>query len=124
MYLAPACDACPDAIVAATYAWVKYCRPWITPSTTANRITGLTDGSVTQRMRCNGPAPSSCADSYRCCGTSSTAARKITIVLPTPQRASSTSDGFDQCGDWNQSGPWIPRCPRTVFTGPVAGLRM
>ena len=42
---------------------VKYCSPWITPRTTANRITGLIVGSVTQRSRCSGPAPSSSADS-------------------------------------------------------------
>src|SRR3954454_595017 len=46
------------------------------------------------------------------------------IVLPTPHRPSSVSDGFDHEGSWNQSGPWIPRWPRIVFTGPVAGLRM
>ena len=33
------------------------------PITTAKRITGLIVGSVTQRMRWNGPAPSSSADS-------------------------------------------------------------
>src|SRR2546430_567200 len=50
------------------------------------------------------------------------AARKITIVLPTPQIASTTSDGFDQLGELNQSGPWIPKWPRIVLTGPVEGL--
>ena len=45
--MSPACDAWPEAMLAATNACVKYYRPWITPSTTANRITGLTVGSVT-----------------------------------------------------------------------------
>jgi hypothetical protein len=35
-----------------------------------------------------------------------------------------TSDGFAHAGDWNQSGPLMPRWPRMTFTGPVAGLRM
>ena len=47
----------------ATYACVKYCRPWITPRMTAKRITGLIVGSVTQRSRWNQFAPSSSADS-------------------------------------------------------------
>ena len=46
------------------------------------------------------------------------------IALPMPQSPSSTSDGFDHAGDSNHSGPVIPNQPRTVFTGPVAGLRM
>ena len=64
--------------------------------TTENRITGLIDGSVTQRNRLSAPAPSSSADSYRCLGTSSSDARKMIIVLPIPHSASSTSAGFDQ----------------------------
>ena len=36
---------------AATYACVKYWSPWITPITTEKRITGLIEGSVTQRRR-------------------------------------------------------------------------
>ena len=44
------------------------------------------------------------------------------IVLPMPHMPRRVSDGFDQCGDWNQSGPSIPIQPRIVFTGPVAGL--
>ena len=44
------------------------------------------------------------------------------IVVPTPHRESKTSDGFDQVGEWNQSGPWIPRWPRMLFTGPVSGF--
>ena len=45
------------------------------------------------------------------------------IVLPIPHSASSTSAGFDQLGELNQSGGLsTPRCPRIVFTGPVAGL--
>jgi hypothetical protein len=36
------------------------------------------------------------------------AARKMTMVLPTIQKLSAISDGFDQCGSWNQSGPWMP----------------
>ena len=101
---------------------MKYCSASITPNTTANRITGLIVGSVTKRSRCSAPAPSSSADSYRCRGTSSTAARKMIIVLPMPQSASSVSDGFDHCGESNQSGPWIPTFSRIVLTGPVAGL--
>ena len=102
---------------------MKYCSPSITPITTANRITGLIVGSVTKRSRERGPAPSSSADSYRCFGTSITAARKMIIVLPMPQIASSVSEGFDHSGESNQSGPWIPTLPRIVFTGPVAGFR-
>ena len=45
------------------------------------------------------------------------------IVFPTPQIPSRTSDGFDHCGDWNQSGPSIPRWESAVLTGPVAGFR-
>ena len=52
------------------------------------------------------------------------AARKITIVLPTPQIASRTSDGFAHEVELNQRGPWTPRWPSSVFTGPVEGLRM
>ena len=44
--------------------------------------------------------------------------------VPMPHIESRTSDGFDQAGSLNQSGPWIPRCPSTVLIGPVAGLRM
>ena len=44
------------------------------------------------------------------------------IVLPIPQSASSISEGFDHCGESNQSGPWIPSFSRIVLTGPVAGL--
>ena len=44
------------------------------------------------------------------------------IVLPIPQRPSSTSEGFDHCGESNQSGPWIPSLSRKLFTGPVAGF--
>ena len=39
--------AWPCATPAATYACVKYCRLSMIPITTANRITGLIDGSVT-----------------------------------------------------------------------------
>src|SRR4029079_5718613 len=90
--------------------------------TTENRITGLIDGSVTQRKRWNAPAPASAAASYRGFGTSSSDARKMIIVLPIPQRASSTSPGFDQLGELNQSGPSIPTLPSSVLTGPVAGF--
>ena len=90
---------------------------------TEKRITGLIVGSVTQRRRRNGPAPSSSADSYRCCGTSRTAARKMTIMFPTAHVASRTSDGLAQVGELNQSGPLMPTFPRTVLTGPVAGLK-
>ena len=46
------------------------------------------------------------------------------MMFPTPHMPSKTSDGFDQLGDWNQSGPTMPRCFSRTFTGPVAGLRM
>ena len=46
------------------------------------------------------------------------------MKVPTPHSDSSTREGFDQAGSLNQSGPWIPRCPSTVFTGPSAGLKM
>ena len=95
----------------------------ITLITTEKRITGLIVGSVTQRMRWKGPAPSSSADSYSCCGASRIAARKMIIRFPTPQMLSSVSEGFDHWGDWNQSGPLMPRWPRMTFTGPVAGFR-
>src|SRR2546427_6163488 len=110
-------------MLAATYACVKYCSPWITPITTEKRITGVIDGRVTQRRLRRGPAPSRAADSYRCFGTSSTAARKMIIVAPTPQSPSRTSEGFDQLGELNQSGPLIPRCLSPMLTGPVAGFR-
>ena len=101
---------------------MKYCRPSITPITTANRITGEIAGSVTCRNRCSVPAPSISAASYSWRGTSSTAARKITITLPTAHIASRTSDGFAHSGDWNQFGPLMPNTPRPLLTGPVAGL--
>ena len=101
---------------------MKYCSAWITPITTAKRITGLIVGSVTQRSRWNALAPSSSADSCRCLGTSRIAARKMIIMLPTPHIASSVSDGFDQPGALNQSGPSIPSFSRPMLTGPVAGL--
>ena len=41
--------------------------------TTAKRITGLIEGSVTQRIRCHGLAPSRLADSYSVRGTSTSA---------------------------------------------------
>ena len=44
------------------------------------------------------------------------------MVVPTPQSPSITSDGFDQPGSLNQSGPSIPSQPRMTFTGPVEGL--
>src|SRR5882724_3945924 len=120
--LLPAVSPAPvpvgDDAVAATYPWLKYWSPSITPMTTANRITGLIVGSVTYQSRRRAPAPSSSADSYRCLGTSSSAAMKMIIVLPTPHSPSSTSDGFDQDGSWNQSGPWMPIFDSTVFTGP------
>jgi hypothetical protein len=47
---------------------------------------------------------------------------KMIIVFPMPQIPSRVSDGFDQPGDWNHSGPSIPIFERSVFTGPVAGL--
>src|SRR6266511_2100306 len=53
-----------------------------------------------------------------------TAARKMTIVLPTPQIVRRTSDGFDHDGELNQRGPSMPRCPRMMFTGPLDGFRM
>src|SRR5215211_3878337 len=90
--------------------------------TTENRITGLIDGSVTQRKRFSAPAPSSSADSYRWRGTSSNAARKLIIVLPIPHSASSTRAGFDQSGELNQSGPSNPTLPSSVLAGPVAGF--
>jgi hypothetical protein len=96
----------------------------MTPITTEKRITGLIVGNVTQRSRCNGPAPSSSADSYKCLGTSRMAARKMIMMFPTPHSPSITSEGFDQPGDWNHSGPSIPNCFSRMFTGPVAGLRM
>jgi hypothetical protein len=102
---------------------VKYCRLSMTPMTTANRITGLIDGNVTQRMRCQAFAPSRLADSYKCRGTSMSAARKMIIIVPIPHSPSSTSDGFAHCGESNQSGVGIPRCSSTTFTGPVPGLR-
>ena len=98
------------------------CSASIVPMTTANRITGLIDGSVTQRNRCHGPAPSSAADSYRCFGTSTSAARKMIIVLPMPHSSSSVSAGLDQPATLNHSGPSIPISPSAPLTGPVAGL--
>ena len=44
------------------------------------------------------------AASYSCRGTSSSAARKMIIVFPTPHRPSSTRPGFAHCGSWNHSG--------------------
>ena len=55
-------------------------------------------------------------------GTSRTAARKMIIVAPTPQSPSRTSDGFDQLGELNQSGPSIPIFLSAMLTGPVAGF--
>ena len=46
------------------------------------------------------------------------------IALPMPQSPSRTSEGFDHDGDSNHRGPVMPNQPSTVFTGPVAGLRM
>jgi hypothetical protein len=46
------------------------------------------------------------------------------IALPMPHSPSRSSDGLAHVGDSNHSGPWMPTHPRTVFTGPVAGLRM
>ena len=43
-------------------------------------------------------------------------------TLVATYRKPGVSDGFDHCGDWNQSGPLMPRWPRMTFTGPVAGL--
>ncbi len=48
----------------------------------------------------------------------------MTIVLPMPHMASSTSDGFDHVGELNHSGPSMPNLPRMWLTGPVPGLRM
>ena len=79
-------------------------------------------GSVTCHSRRSAPAPSISAASWRCFGTSRIAARKITIALPIPQRLSKVSDGLDQCGESNHSGPLIPIFDSSVFTGPVDGL--
>ena len=122
--MSPACDAWPEAMLAATYACVKYCSPWITPSTTAKRITGLTrrERHPAQPLQRSGAVE----------------LRRLVQVLrhvehrgeedhhrvADPQRPSRISDGFAQCGDLNQSGPSMPRCESSVFTGPVAGLRM
>jgi hypothetical protein len=68
--------------------------------------------------------PSSDADSYSDRGTSTSAARKMIIVLPTPHSSSNVSAGLDQVGELNHSGPSMPIMCSAPFTGPVAGLRM
>ncbi len=75
------------------------------PVIAVNSSTGEMVGKVTCRNRCHGPAPSIAAASYRLIGTSSNAARKITMVLPMPHMARSVSDGLDQLGELNHSGP-------------------
>ena len=45
------------------------------------------------------------------------------MMFPTPHIASRVSEGFDQPGSLNQSGPSMPSLPSTVLTGPVAGFR-
>ena len=107
--VSPACDAWPAATALATNAWVKYCRPAMTPMTTANRITGRDrrQRDVAEPPR-TADAPSISAASYSWRGTSRTAARKMTIVLPTAQTLRMTSDGFDHAGSLNHSGPSMP----------------
>ena len=44
------------------------------------------------------------------------------MMSPITQTPSSTSDGFDQAGSLNHSGPWMPKTLRIWLTGPVPGL--
>src|SRR3954462_10424233 len=114
--------ALPLATWAATAAWVKYWRVWITPVTAANISTGEIVGMVMWRNRRHAFAPSRQAASYSSPGTLSSPARKMIMMSPTPHRESDTRPGLDQLGSLNQSGPLIPTSLRTLFTGPVAGL--
>src|SRR2546421_5890173 len=110
--------ACPVAAVAATAASVKNCNVVIIPVIVENTMTGDSNGNVMCRNRCHAVAPSIEAASYRCVGTSTSAARKMTIVLPMPHSASRVSDGLDQLGSLNHSGPSMPKTLRIRFTGP------
>src|SRR4051812_47049507 len=122
IWLLPTMSADPDATDPATIAWVKYCNAKITEFTTPNSSTGAIVGSVILRNCMTGPAPSSCAASYRSLGTSRIAARMMIMISPEPHSVSSVSAGFDRAGSLNHSGPSTPNQPSTVFTGPVPGL--
>lgn len=113
----------PLATLEATAASVKYWSAAITPVTAENSSTGEMLGRVMYQSFCRPPAPSSSAASYWSFGTSSSAARKITMTSPIIQTPSSSSDGLDRDGSLNQSGPLIPKVFSSVFTGPVPGLK-
>ena len=86
-------------------------------------MTGVIIGSVMNRNRCNGPAPSMSAASYSCLGTSRSDARKMIIVLPMPHRPSRTRPGLENVGSWNHSGFGTWRKPRMWSIGPAGFSR-
>lgn len=91
----------------------------MTAVTRENISTGAMVGSVMLLNCRHAPAPSMAAASYMCLGTSSRAARKITMVLPQPHTASAVRLGLDHEGSPNQSGPAIPTHDRIWLTGPT-----
>src|SRR3954454_13261048 len=123
-WLDPATWLLPGGTAPATTASVKYCSPVMIELTTAKVSTGEIAGTVMLRNCCHEFAPSSDAASYSSPGTSSSAARKITITVPDVQSPMAASDGLAKAGSLNQSGPWMPNSARNWFTGPVAGFRM
>src|SRR3954468_7597263 len=103
LLLDPAVYVLPDATAPATTASVKYCRPTMIEFTTANVITGEIAGTVMLRNCCQAFAPSRDAASYSSPGTSSRAARKITMIVPDVHSPRTASEGFAQPGSLNHN---------------------
>jgi hypothetical protein len=121
-FVLPATSAVPAAAAPATTAWVKNCNAKIIEFTMPNNSTGEMDGSVMCQKRRAGPAPSSAADSYCSCGTSSNAARMMIISSPDPHSTKRVSEGLAMSGSLNHSPPSMPSQRRIRFTGPNSGL--
>src|SRR5262245_41103337 len=104
----PATSDWLDAADPANTACVKNCKAKIIELTMPNSSTGEMFGSVMCQNRRAGPAPSKEADSYCSCGTSSNAARMMIISSPDPHSTNRVSDGLDNAGSLNHSGPSRP----------------
>ena len=77
--------------------------------TMTKKIDGDSSGSVMLRKMRNGPAPSICADSYRCPGMTWRPASSTMKEKPTEcQRSTPMIVGRASCGFVNQLTLWIP----------------
>src|SRR5947199_3782570 len=92
--------------------------------TRLKRIVGVNNGRVTNRKRCQVPAPSRDAASSSSAGTFCNPARKMIMVPPTLHRLIRIRVGSAHCVLASQPGPGIPTEDNRELTRPNGGLKI